>query len=198
MALRTDMLTVINGPEDGAEFSIVRAPFTIGSADSCFVNIRLDSEVSGIRAEGNAVEDGYSIRSMSKAPVYVNGKKAGRFHSKVLRAGQLLKVGATELVLECAQGGLASRSKGIKPRGDSARFAKSLFSGGFARGAMLLTRAYAYIRRFMWGVLKRWKFTIIAALVLGFFFVPGFRGMLSNWIGMAVKFGKDLIEKINE
>jgi len=198
MAPRTDMLTVINGPEDGAEFSIVRAPFTIGSANSCFVNIRLDSEVTGIQAEGNAVEDGYSIRSMSKAPVYVNGKKTGRSRSQVLRAGQLLKVGATELVLECAQGGLASRSKGIKSGGGGARFAKSLLSGGFKRGNMLLSRVYAYIPRIMWGLLKRWKLTIIAALILGYFFVPGFGGMLRNWIGMAVEFGKGLIQKINE
>ena len=198
MALRTDMLTVINGPEDGAEFSIVRAPFTIGGVDSCFINIRLDSGVFGIQAEGNAVEDGYSIRIMSDAPVYVNGKKVGRYRSKVLRAGQLLKVGATDLMLECAQGGLASRSKGIKPRGDGARLAKSLFFGGYARGAMILTRAYAFIRRLMWAILKRWQFATIAALVLGYFFVPGFRGVLEHWIGMGVEFGKNLIEKINE
>ena len=198
MALRTDMLTVINGPEDGAEFSIVRAPFTIGGVDSCFINIRLDSGVFGIQAEGNAVEDGYSIRIMSNAPIYVNGKKVGRYRSKVLRAGQLLKVGATELMLECAQGGLASRSKGIKPKGDSARLAKSFLSAAFKRGNTLLPRVYAFIRRLLWAILKRWQFATIAALVLGYFFVPGFRGVLEHWYGVAVEFGKNLIEKINE
>ena len=113
-----DSLTVINGPEDGAEFSIVRVPAAIGQDPSCSILIRLDRLVQPIHAHLTAVSEGYRVRCATRAPVWVNGLRGGRARSRILRHGDRLTIGNTELILECAPDGLAHRSRGISTDGD--------------------------------------------------------------------------------
>jgi hypothetical protein len=115
---RPDAIVVIHGPEDGAEYPIVRAPFYIGSDPSCAVNIRLDEAVRPFHAYVTAVPEGYRVRRFDTEPVYVDGKGTGRFRSRVVRSGGQIQVGNTLLCVECALDGLASRSYGVGTESD--------------------------------------------------------------------------------
>jgi hypothetical protein len=115
-----DCFIVVNGPEDGTEFPIVRAPFHIGCDPSCAVNIRLDDSVGELHALVTAVSDGYRVRRNDVGAVYVDGKRAGFFRSKIARAGSKIKVGQTLLCVECSPSGLASRSHGVVTQSDAA------------------------------------------------------------------------------
>ena len=113
-----DTLTVINGPEDGTEFALTQREVLIGSHSSCSVNPRLDTGVEEIHGRVSAVADGYRVRSAGGRPVYVNGKAASIVRSQIVRAGDVLRVGHTELVLECSEDGLASRHRGVTLEND--------------------------------------------------------------------------------
>ena len=113
-----DTLTVINGPEDGTEFALTQREFLIGSDAACSVNLRLDTAVEAMHGRASAVADGYRVRSAGETPVYVNGKPASIVRSQIVRAGDILRVGRTELVLECSADGLASRNRGITLEND--------------------------------------------------------------------------------
>jgi len=113
-----DHFEVINGPEDGSEFVITRTPFEIGSDPGCTVCSRFDSQMKMYHARVTAVSKGYSIRSLAGGGVWVNGKRAGRIRSRVLRAKDHLRVGSTEFVVHLAEGGLASRSYGMRMESD--------------------------------------------------------------------------------
>ncbi|MBI5091666.1 MAG: hypothetical protein HZB26_04385 [Candidatus Hydrogenedentes bacterium] len=113
-----DTLFVVNGPEDGAEFPIVRAPFYVGQDPSCAVNLRLDTAIRECNALLTIVSEGYRVRRMDRSPVYVDGKRAGMFRSRIVRSGGSVQVGHTLLLLECSPDGLASRSHGIVSEGD--------------------------------------------------------------------------------
>lgn len=113
-----DMLEIINGPEDGTEFPISRAPLIIGSDRSCEVNVRLDEAVQRYHARLTAVGDGYRVRKIHGGNLAVNGKTAGVIRSRVLREGNVLTVGNTELYLRCAPDGLARRSRGLPVEND--------------------------------------------------------------------------------
>lgn len=149
-----DMLEIINGPEDGTEFPISRAPVIIGSDRSCEVNVRLDEAVQRYHARLTAVGDGYRVRKIHGGILAVNGKAAGVIRSRVLREGSILTVGSTELYLRCAPDGLARRSRGLPVENDIAWTVRVLarkiwsaiwwvgtLSGGtsrFVRGLVLL------------------------------------------------------------
>ena len=113
-----DRLEVVNGPEDGTEFPIARAPFDIGADPGCAVSLRLDRNVRHYHARATVVSDGYRIRRLGPGPVYVNGRRAGVVRSRVIRTGDLVQVGGTQLSLQCAPGGLASRSHGLPTESD--------------------------------------------------------------------------------
>lgn len=113
-----DMLEIINGPEDGTEFPISRAPLTIGSDRSCEVNVRLDESVQRYHARLTAVGDGYRVRKIHGGALAVNGKSTGVIRSRVLREGSVLTVGNTEFYLRCAPDGLARRSRGLPVEND--------------------------------------------------------------------------------
>jgi hypothetical protein len=112
------MLEIINGPEDGTEFPINRAPIIIGSDFSCEVNVRLDEAVQRFHARLTAVGDGYRVRKIHGGNLAVNGKSAGVIRSRVLREGSILTVGSTEFYLRCAPDGLARRSRGLPGEND--------------------------------------------------------------------------------
>jgi hypothetical protein len=112
-----DTLIIINGPEDGTEFPLTRSPLQIGMDSSCVGNIRLDASVQPVHARVSAVSNGYRIRAIA-GKTWVNGKRVGAVRSRILRKGDLLRVGQTSMCLECAPGGLASRSQGIQTESD--------------------------------------------------------------------------------
>lgn len=113
-----DMLEIINGPEDGTEFPISRAPLTIGSDRSCEINVRLDEAVQRYHVRLTAVGDGYRVRKIHGGVLAVNGKTVGVIRSRVLREGNVLTVGNTEFYLRCAPDGLARRSRGLPVEND--------------------------------------------------------------------------------
>ena len=155
-----DCFVVVNGPEDGTEFPVVRAPFHIGSDVSCAVNVRLDPEVRGVHAQVTVVSDGYRIRRTDEAPVYVDGKRAGIFRSRIVRAGGMVQVGHTLLAVECQPDGLAGRSRGIITESD---LAFAVRQGG---------RGFLHVLRDLLGGLRKL-----------------FGHILGNWIAIAVLIG---------
>ncbi len=113
-----DMLEVINGPEDGTEFPIARAPVIVGMDMACEVNVRLDETIDPFHARLTVVSDGYRVRKIRGGRLAVNGKRTGVFRSRILRAGDILEVGNTELYLRCSPEGLAKRSRGLPTESD--------------------------------------------------------------------------------
>ncbi len=147
-----DRLTVINGPEDGVEFPINRSPFNVGQDGQCAVCLQLDSAVTSVHAKLSASGDGYEVRSVNGGAVYVDGKKAGMIRSRALRPRGVLRVGCTELILECAPDGLFSRSKGIVARNDALWALRT----GFKMLLASFRRAGLFVRLAFWRLLRRW------------------------------------------
>ena len=115
---QADCITIVNGPEDGTEFPIVRAPFYVGESSVCAVQIRLDGAACARHALVTVVGDGYRVRRVDRQPVHVNGKPAGVFRSRIVRNGGTVQIGHTLLCVECSPDGLASRSHGIVSESD--------------------------------------------------------------------------------
>ncbi len=166
-----DTLTVINGPEDGTEFSLTQAEFIIGSDAACAVNPRLDTAIEANHARASAVADGYRVRSLGSRPIYVNGKAASVVRSQIAHAGDVLRVGSTELVLECSADGRASRNRGIAIEDD---FTWALRCGVLRAGrcARLAVRLMMLACR---SLLKHKAIAVLLAALALYRFVPGFR-----------------------
>lgn len=113
-----DSLEVINGPEDGVEFPIIRTPIDAGADPLCALNLCLDQKIADHHARITVVSEGYRVRRLDKAPVWVNGEPAGMVYSQILRPGNILKLGDTELILRCSPDGLAMRSRGVSTEED--------------------------------------------------------------------------------
>jgi len=154
-----DCFVVVNGPEDGTEFPVVRAPFHVGSDPSCAVNVRLDPDVRAVHARVTVVPDGYRIRRTDEAPVYVDGKRAGIFRSRVVRSGGMVQVGHTVVAVECQPDGLASRSRGIISESDLA-FALRQAARGLVHASRGLLRS---LHKLFGRLLGNW--IAVAALV---------------------------------
>lgn len=175
-----DSFIVINGPEDGAEFPLVRAPFSIGYDRSCAVNVTLDSDVDEFHAHVTVVSEGYCVRALRAAPVFVNGKRARLLKSRTVRNGGTVRVGNTVLLLECSPSGLASRSRGVGAMSD------------FHWAARIVLRNLANATRelglFGWCGFRRLVFSklgIIAILVMLYLFFPSARYQMNRvmaWI----------------
>lgn len=113
-----DTFEVINGPEDGTEFPMTRSPVDIGGDPSCGIVIQCDRDVQRVHARITVVSEGYRIRKRHGGAVHVDGKRAGKIRSRIVRHGGVLRVGNTELALQCAPDGLASRSHGLPQESD--------------------------------------------------------------------------------
>ncbi|HOE65183.1 MAG TPA: FHA domain-containing protein [Candidatus Hydrogenedentes bacterium] len=166
----TDAFVVINGPEDGAEFPVVRAPLRIGQDIACEIPVRLDSDVRPVHALVTTVSDGYRVRQLDAAPVYVNGKRAGMFRSRIVRSGGIVQVGHTQLAVECVPDGLAARSHGIVSETDLGWLME-----GFVR---ILGRSAMGTVRLLFGFLGKLRtnaLLVAAILIALYFFVPSFR-----------------------
>lgn len=103
-----DTLTVSKGPEDGMSFSITSTPVFVGRDPSCLVNLQFDVTIQPEHARLAVGSGGYRVRRLTGAAVTVNGARAGRILSRTLKNGQVLRVGYTELVLNCAPDGHAA------------------------------------------------------------------------------------------
>jgi hypothetical protein len=171
MTISTDSLVVVNGPEDGAEFPIVRAPFDVGRDPCCTACITLDIAVQSRHARVWAVSEGYRVRRVTGSAVLVDGRRVGRFRSRILRPGGTVKVGHTLLALQCAQDGLASRSRGLVTQSDLVCFLRWALRRGFGS----LHRLPGVAMR-----LLRWaaghKILVVLALVALYVLYPPFRG----------------------
>jgi hypothetical protein len=137
----SDAFIVANGPEDGTLHPLVRSPVDIGRGGECGVIIRLDEDVERVHARVSVVPEGYRIRRAGKSPVFANGRRVGAVRSRIVRTGDVVRMGGTELVLQCVPDGLASRSRGLPLEGDAAwavRHGLGVFRQGF-RGSWRVT-----------------------------------------------------------
>jgi hypothetical protein len=159
-----DLLEIINGPEDGTEFPINRAPVIVGADLGCAVNVRLDETVQRFHARLTSVGDGYRVRKIRGGNLTVNGKQAGVIRSRIIREGGILCVGRTELYLRCAPDGLAKRSRGLPTENDLVWLLRVASRKGW-RGLVWLFDLSGRRSRF-------WRFMIVvfaAATVAGYF-----------------------------
>ncbi|MDX9973003.1 MAG: FHA domain-containing protein [FCB group bacterium] len=180
MTVSTDCLVVVNGPEDGTEFPIVRAPFEVGRASDCAACVTLDAAVRPQHARVWAVSDGYRVRRATHCAVYVDGKRAGRFRSRILREGGTLQVGHTLLALQCAPDGLAGRSHGLVLHSDTACFAhwcagKAIEVAGGAGGTGI---------KLLRGLVRN-KLVLVALLGVLYLFWPAFHHTVNGYAALA-------------
>lgn len=141
VASNPDRFEIINGPEDGTQFPVIRTPLDLGSDGRCPVNIQFDGKVEPLHARISVVEGGYRVRRCGGGTVQVDGKRVGRIRSRIIRHGGILTAGGTELCLQLAGHGLASRSYGINLESDSGWLVRTLVSqsrtvAGFILGAL--------------------------------------------------------------
>jgi hypothetical protein len=170
-----DCFVIVNGPQDGTEYPITRAPFRIGQDPNCAVNLRLDTNVRPYHAQGSVVSEGYRIRRLDAAPVFVNGKRVGAVRSRIVRSGGTVQVGNTLLILECAPDGLASRSRGIMAESDLAWALRH----GVLRVRRFLRAAWKTARFVLGRLLTSWL-AIAALLLLCYVFWPWFRDKVDD------------------
>ncbi len=173
---RADCFVVINGPEDGTEFPVLRAPFHVGRDYACAVNIRLDTAVRSFHAEVSVVSDGYRVRRSDVAPVYVNGRRTGMLRSRIVRHGGQIQVGDTLLAVECSPDGLANRSHGIISESDLGWAVRQTI-----RGLWRVSRGLVqFVLRVFGRIFGSWL-AILAALGLLYWFWPFFRGWVNHF-----------------
>ena len=172
-----DAFVVTNGPEDGAEHTIVRAPFHAGSHETCNLLLRLDKSVANHHALITVVSQGYRIRRLGAATVRVNGKRAGMIRSRVVRNGGIINIGHTQLALDCAPDGLAHRSQGIVAESDFGWLAQQ--SGRYALKG--LRNAATFAISLFGRIVSSWL-AIFAVLFIIYFFVPPVRYFVNDAI----------------
>ena len=160
-----DMLEVINGPEDGTEFPIARAPVIVGMDIGCEVNVRLDETIDPFHARLTVVSDGYRVRKIRGGKLAVNGKRTGVFRSRILREGDILEVGNTEFYLRCSPEGLAKRSRGLPTESDFFWTLKTIGKGGFRMLGPSLLRPRSSFGR----LLRFLVILFVGATVIGYF-----------------------------
>lgn len=175
LASHADCFLVINGPEDGTEFPVVRAPLAVGSDPSCALQIRLDSLVRREHAQLSAVADGYRVRSVGSAAVWVDNKRVGTTRSRIVRHGGALRVGNTLLCLECAPEGLASRSRGMVAESDFGWAVQRAVKTGFG----LLGRVTMFAGRVLRRLASSWL-AIGAMIFVAMVLWPQFRHAVIN------------------
>lgn len=166
-----DCLLVVNGPEDGAEFAITRAPVYVGSDPSCAVVLGLDNAVHGCHARLTVVSDGYRVRGIGGARTLVNGTRVGTVRSRILRSGGHLQVGETVLLLETSPDGLASRSRGIVTESD---WVWALSRAGETAGHLAGYLGWG-LKELARGILGHWKMSALIGIAALLLLYPTFR-----------------------
>ena len=183
-----DCFQVVNGPEDGVEFPLVRSPFEIGQDPRCAVSISLDNSVQEKHALVASVSDGYRVRRLTREPVLVDDRSTGMYRSRVVRDGGYIQVGRTLMVLECAPDGLACRSRGVVSQSDSGWALQHV-------GRFVLRRVRGILSLVAWAVarlLTSWL-GVLSILVLLYLFWDGFRFQVNRLVSLAYRFLADRI-----
>ena len=174
---QADCFVVVNGPEDGAEFPIVRAPFHIGHDSGCAVTLRLDKGIEDFHALVSVVSDGYRIRKARDKTIYVDGYAAGSLRSRIVRDGGMVQIGQTLLILDCSPDGLARRAHGISTDSDIVWVAREAFT----YIAKFLKRAGGTIFGIVRRIVTSWIALAAIAFLFYLFFRP-FRVWLNSWV----------------
>ncbi len=143
----TDRLVVVNGPEDGVAFPIMRTPITIGAATNCDIFLHFDKKILPKHARVTVVSGGYRIRSIAGALVYINGKRSGMVRARIARSGDIVQVGATSLCLLCAADGLAKRSLGMPSESNVGWLLRSLVHRLVRAGSVTLRLLFKRVSR---------------------------------------------------
>lgn len=169
-ATGSDVLEIVNGPEDGSEFPIVRSPVDLGNAPSCMVQARMDRSISGVLARATVVAEGYRIRRIGSGTLLVDGRRVGRIRSRILRNGGVLTAGDTEFMLITTTGGLASRSHGMPLENDAAWALRLLLH----RAALLIRRTGGLIMGLLPSVSGGF-IALVAMVCAALLLLPGLR-----------------------
>jgi hypothetical protein len=186
-----DAFVVTNGPEDGAEHTIVRAPCHAGSDETCNVLLRLDKSVARHHALITVVSQGYRVRRLGSASVRVDGKRAGMLRSRIVRNGGTISIGHTHLALDCAPDGLAHRSQGIVAESDFGWVAQQ--AGRYAVHG--IRRAIRFAISLFGRIVSSWL-AIFAVLFLIYTLVPPVRYFVNDifaWIGYQLRYLIDTV-----
>ncbi len=174
---QADSFVIINGPEDGTEFPIVRAPFHVGSDIGCAVQVRLDRDVEEYHALVTVVSDGYRVRKINRQAVYINGRRVGTLKSRIVRNGGVLQIGHTLIAVDCSPDGLARRSRGIVSESDFGWAAQA----GATHAWKLVRRLTGFALELVVRFLTSWV-AVVSLLILLFLFWPAFHNWVMNWL----------------
>jgi hypothetical protein len=147
IAAQPDRLEVVNGPEDGTQFPVTRVPIDLGSDVQCAVHLRFDQHIDDVMARISVVDGGYRVRRTGQGTLLIDGKRVGRVRSQILRHGSILTAGSTEICLQLAGHGLASRSYGMNLESDASWMARMVYQQGGAFVAGLFRGTFRFARR---------------------------------------------------
>ena len=173
-----DTFVVVNGPEDGAEFTVSRSPVHVGSDSNSHIVLRLDNGVELEHCKLSAENGGYRVRGVGKGRSYVDGKRVGLVRSRIAKEGSTVQIGNTMMVLECAPDGLARRNRGVGPAADLIWAVRTLVTESW--------RAVSGLSRLIFDMLRSFYSSWIAiAIILAivYFTVPAFKYRADNFIG---------------
>lgn len=165
-----DCLAVVNGPEDGGEFPLIRAPFHIGRDSKCAVCLTLDNTIQPEHAHLSAASGGYRVRCLTSSPVYVDEKRVGFYRSRILKSGAALQVGHTLLALHCAPEGLATRSTGLVSENDFV----------YALRQIVRKLLSVFSDNVLFWIRGHWKLILILGHLAAYVFYPPFRQLVHN------------------
>ena len=165
---QADCFVVVNGPEDGTEFPVVRAPFHLGHDSGCTVTLRLDKGIEDFHALVSVVSDGYRIRKVRDRAIFVDGRPAGALRSRIVRDGGMVQVGQTLLILDCSPDGLARRTRGIASDSDLVWAIRE----GVARLVSFLTNSAFNVFRLARRIATSWTAMLAIVFLLYVFWRP--------------------------
>jgi hypothetical protein len=173
-----DTLTVSKGPEDGVQFPITSTPVLVGRDPACLVNLQFDVTIQPEHARIALGRGGYRVRRVTGAPVHVDGAGAGRIRSRVLRPGQSLRVGYTDLVLRCAEGGHAATGSVSWSESDVA-WALRAVTG---TGRNIAELAAAHMVKATRTAAVNWRWTLVLAAIIAYAAIEPLRDYVNGWL----------------
>ncbi len=142
-----DVFEIVDGPEDGVSFPVMRTPVMVGASVDCGIFINFDKKVLPDHARVTVVSGGYRIRSVSGEPVYINEKRSGMVWARTARSGDIIRVGDTSLNLICAPDGLASRSIGMPTESNVVWLLRALVDKGLKTATVLYRLVFKMLGR---------------------------------------------------
>lgn len=184
----TDAFEIVNGPEDGVAFPIIRSPFNIGASADCAVYLNFDKKVFPEHARVNVVSNGYRIRSISGNPIYVNEKRSGLVWARIARSGDVVRIGETSFCIVCAPDGLAKRSIGMPTESNLVWLVRSLLNKFVKAGGLLYRIFFRMLSRF-----NRVALVVVVALILLAWLQPQLLHMLIYYVRYGIYFVRSRI-----